>query len=103
MIKVIIADDHAIIRRGIKEILDETDTIRVVDEAEDGTALLEKVMKKRYDVVLLDINMPGRNGLDILKDIVKLMPDQKVLVLSVYPEVEYAVRAIKSGAAGYLK
>ena len=103
MIKVIIADDHAIIRRGIREILDESESIRVVDEAEDGAALLEKITGKRYDVVLLDINMPGRNGLDVLKDIRRVRPEQKVLVLSMYPEEEYAVRAVKSGASGYLR
>jgi DNA-binding NarL/FixJ family response regulator len=63
MIKVIIADDHAIIRRGIREILDETDSIRVVDEAGDGNELINKLMNKKFDVVLLDINMPGRSSI----------------------------------------
>jgi two-component system invasion response regulator UvrY len=103
MIKVIIADDHAIIRRGIREILDETDSIRVVDEAGDGNELINKLMNKKFDVVLLDINMPGRSGLDILKDLHKIKADQKVLILSMYPEAEYALRAVKSGASGYLR
>lgn len=103
MIKVIIADDHLIIRRGIKEILDETDHIKVIDEAKDGSELINKLLTGRYDVVLLDINMPGNNGLEILKDIKKMNPHQIVLMLSIYPEEEYAVRALKSGASGYLK
>ncbi len=103
MIRVIIADDHAVIRRGIREILDETDAVRVVDEAADGRDLLEKVLRNRYDVVLLDINMPGRNGLDVLKDIKHLHPDQKVVILSMYPEEEYAIRALRTGAAGYVR
>src|SRR4030042_5496821 len=103
MIKVIIADDHAIVRRGIKEILDETDTIRVIDEAQNGKELINKLLSSKYDVVLLDINMPGSNGLEILKDIKKINPCQAVLMLSIYPEEEYAIRAIKTGASGYLK
>ncbi|MBN2352188.1 MAG: response regulator transcription factor [Spirochaetales bacterium] len=103
MIKVIIADDHAIIRRGIREILDETDSIRVIDEAADGKELIAELAAKRCDVVLLDINMPGKTGLDVLRDIQSVRPGQKVLMLSIYPEEEYAIRAIKSGAAGYLK
>jgi len=103
MIKVIIADDHAIVRRGIKEILDETDTIRVIDEVQNGKELINKLLSSKYDVVLLDINMPGSNGLEILKDIKKINPYQVVLMLSIYPEEEYAIRAIKTGASGYLK
>jgi two-component system invasion response regulator UvrY len=103
VIKVIIADDHAIIRRGIREILDETDAVRVVDEAGDGSELVDKIMNKRCDVVLLDINMPGKNGLDLMNDIKKINPEQKILILSIYPEEEYAIRAIRSGASGYLK
>ncbi|RPJ05347.1 MAG: DNA-binding response regulator [Spirochaetaceae bacterium] len=103
MIKVIIADDHSIIRRGIRDILDESGIIKVADEAQDGKELIGKMMGRKYDVVVLDINMPGNNGLVVLKDIKKLNPSQIVLMLSMYPEEEYAIRAIKSGAAGYLR
>ena len=103
MIKVIIADDHAVIRRGIREILDETDNIRVVAEAADGNELVDKLLRTKCDVILLDINMPGRNGLDVLQDVKKINSNQVVLVLSMYPEEEYAIRALRTGAAGYLR
>lgn len=103
MVKVIIADDHSIVRRGIKEILDESKSIIVLDEAKDGRELINKLMNGKFDVILLDINMPGNNGLEILKDIKKINPQQIVLMVSMYPEEEYAIRAIKFGAAGYLR
>lgn len=102
MIKVIITDDHPVVRSGLKQILDKCSDIEVVGEASHGSELIAQVMKNEYDVVLLDISMPGRNGLEILQVIKKLNPDIIVLILSIYPEEQYAVRAFKSGAAGYL-
>lgn len=102
MIKILIADDHTIVRKGLKQILSETSDIVVADEANNGQEALEKVWKNKYDVVLLDISMPGRNGLEILKQIKLDSPKIHVLMLSVSPEEQYAVRALKAGASGYL-
>ena len=102
MIKVLIVDDHSIVREGLKQILSETSDIVVTDEAGNGQEALEKVWKNRYDVILLDISMPGRSGLDILKQIKSDKPALHVLILSVFPEEQYAIRALKAGASGYL-
>lgn len=102
MIKVIIVDDHAVVRKGLKQIFEETPDIDVVDEAGSSDELLKKVRFNDYDVVILDISMPGRDGLDTLKELKYLSPDSKVLVFTMYPEEQYAVRVIKAGAYGYL-
>jgi len=102
MIKVLITDDHPVVRQGIRQILTEFSDIELVDEAGQGSELLEKVMKNEYDVVLLDISMPGKSGLELLKDLKVLRPKLAVLILSVHPEVQYAIRSLKSGASGYL-
>ena len=102
MIKILIADDHAIVREGLKQILSESDDLAVADEASTGQEVLEKINKNDLDLVILDIAMPGRGGLDILKEIKTQKPKLPVLMLSMYPEEQYAVRVLKSGAAGYL-
>ena len=102
MIKILIADDHPIVRQGLKQIISEYPDMTVADEAGNGKEVLSKVAKKDYDIVLLDISMPGRNGLDILKELKTKKPKLPVLVLSIYPEDQYAVRVLKLGAAGYL-
>lgn len=102
MIKVLIADDHPVVRKGLKEIIEETFDMRVTAEASNGYEVLEKTSKGEFDVVILDISMPGRGGLDVLKEIKKRNPEISVLVLSVHPEEQYAVRALKAGASGYL-
>ncbi|MGD2245735.1 MAG: response regulator transcription factor [Candidatus Aminicenantes bacterium] len=102
MIKILIADDHPIVRKGLREIIEETPGMKVVDEASNGQEVLEKVFQKYINVVLLDISMPGRSGLDILRDIKRLKPKIVVLVLSMHPEEQYAVQALKEGASGYL-
>ncbi|MDY6967036.1 MAG: response regulator transcription factor [Spirochaetota bacterium] len=102
MINVIIADDHAIVRAGLKQILSECLDMEVTDEAVDGQDLLEKVRKKGCDVILLDISMPGRSGLEILKQLKVEKPRIPVLVLSMHPEEQYAIRTLKAGASGYL-
>lgn len=101
-IRIIIADDHELVRRGIKLILAEAKDMTVVGEASDSVTLLQEIEKRPCDVVILDINMPGRSGLDVLTDIVDTWPNIGVLVLSMYPEDQYAVRAVRSGAGGYL-
>ena len=102
MTKILIADDHELLRRGLKTILVEAFTDLVVGEAVDARQALEAVEKKAWDVVLLDINMPGRSGLDALQDIKRVRPQMPVVVLSVFPEKDYAVRAFKLGASGYV-
>lgn len=102
MIKIFIADDHAVVREGVKHILSEMSGIVVSDEASNGKEVLEKIGKKDFDLILLDIAMPGRDGLEILKDIKVQKPKLPVLILSMFPEDQYALRALKSGASGYL-
>ncbi len=102
MIRAIIADDHAVVRKGLRSILEDTADMVVVAEACSGQELLEKARRSPCDVVLLDIAMPGRDGLETLKLRKKEKPGLPVLVLSIYPEEQYAVRALKDGASGYL-
>ena len=102
MIKVLIADDHAVVREGLKHILSYSSDIVAADEASNGAEVLKKAFKKNYDVVLLDISMPGRDGLDILKELKSVKPNLNVLILSMHPERKYAVRVLKAAASGYL-
>ncbi len=102
MIRILVADDHAIVREGLKLIIGETNDMSVVGEAADGWETLEKVETGGYDIVLLDISMPGLNGLDVLRRLQDDYPELPVLVLSMYPEQQYAIRAIKYGASGYI-
>ena len=102
MIKILIADDHAVVREGVKHILSEMPDMVVAGEAGRGQEVLEKVGKNEYDLILLDIAMPGRDGLEILKDLKLQKPKLPVLILSMFPEEQYALRALKSGASGYL-
>ena len=101
-IRLLIGDDHAVVRKGMKQILAETKDIVVADEAGNGREVLEKVRKDDFDMVLLDISMPGRDGLEVLKELKSLRPKLPVLMLSMYPEEQYAVRSLRSGASGYL-
>ncbi len=102
MIRIIIVDDHAVVRRGLKQILDETLDLVVSDEASSGFELLDKVKKANFDVVLLDISMPGIDGLDTLKELKIIKPELPVLIFTIYPEDQYAVRVLKAGASGYI-
>ena len=102
MIEILIADDHAIIRRGLKQIVSEQPDMIVAGEAENAQQVLDLVRKHHWDVVVLDINMPGRSGLDCLKELKHERPKLPVLILSVHPEDQYGVRVLKAGAAGYL-
>ena len=102
MIKILIADDHAIVREGLKQIVADTSDMVVAGEAVDGREVLEQARKEDWDVILLDISMPGRGGIDTLKELRVEKPKLPVLVLSMYPEEQYAVRALKAGASGYL-
>ena len=102
MIDILIADDHSVVRAGLKQILSDIPGMTVVDEASNGAEVLDKIRKKACSVVILDIAMPGKNGLDVLKEIKGEYPDLPVLMLSMYPEDQYAIRVLRSGAAGYM-
>lgn len=103
MIKLLIADDHAIVREGLKQIVAEQTDMRVEGEASNYTELFQMLPKKEWSVIILDINMPGKNGLEALKDIRQQYADLPVLILSMYSEEQYGLRAIKAGAAGFLE
>lgn len=102
MIHVLIVDDHTIVRKGIKQLLDDTTDIRVRGEAQHAADMLKKINQEHYDVVVLDISLPGRSGVEALKQLKSIQPNLPVLILSMYPEDQYALRVMKSGAAGYL-
>jgi DNA-binding NarL/FixJ family response regulator len=102
MIRILVADDHAVVRQGVKQILADEKDMAVKDEAQNGPETLNKVTENEYDVVLLDISMPGRSGLEVLEDIKAQRPKLAVLILSMHPEEQYAVRALRAGASGYL-
>ncbi len=102
MIKILIADDHSIVREGLKQIVAESPEMVVQGEAVNGQQVLDLVRKNDYGLILLDIAMPGRGGIDTLKQLRIDKPELPVLILSMHPEDQYAVRAIKAGASGYL-
>ena len=102
MIRILIADDHAIFREGLKHILSESPDVKVAAEARNGQEVLEKIWSEKYDMVLLDISMPGMSGLEVLKQLKIEKPKLPVLVLSMHPEEQYAVRVLRAGASGYL-
>lgn len=102
MIRILVVDDHAIVRKGLKQIVSETPDMTVTGEASGAVEALERLRKQAFDLVLLDIAMPGINGLELLKQIRSEMPRLPVLMLSIYPEEQYAVRTLRAGAGGYL-
>jgi len=102
MLRVLLADDHAVVRQGLKQILTEIPEVGAVGEAPNGEAALAMVRAEHWDVLVLDMSMPGRGGLDVLKDVRRERPLTKVLVLSMHPEDQFAVRLLKAGASGYL-
>lgn len=102
MIKILIADDHALIREGIKKMLEKEVDMSIAGEVEDSFAVLDFVRNNPCDVVILDISMPGKNGLELLKEIKIFKPEMKVLILTMHPEDRFAIRTLKAGASGYL-
>lgn len=102
MINVLVVDDHALIRKGMKQILDDTSDIRVTGEAETGMEAIRMVRDHKYDIVLLDITLPDKYGIDVLKQIKQQCPVLPVLILSMHPDEQYALRSIKAGASGYM-
>lgn len=101
-IKVMLADDHILIREGIRQLLEFDGSIEVIEEASDGEECLEKLVKAKPEVLLLDINMPKKNGIDVLQEIKKKNINVKVLILTVHNEVEYLMRAVDIGVDGYI-
>ena len=102
MIRVLVADDHAVVRRGLLQILDEVPALIVAGQAASGREVLQAVQREDYDLLVLDIAMPDGSGLEVLRQLESLKPDLPVLILSMYSEKQYALRALRAGAAGYL-
>lgn len=102
MIDILVVDDHALIRKGLKMLLEESPDFQVKGEAETGMQAVRMVRDQRYDLVLLDISLPDKHGMDVLKQLKAEQPDIKIIVLSMYPEDQYGVRALKAGAVGYI-
>jgi DNA-binding NarL/FixJ family response regulator len=102
MIRIVIADDHAIVREGLKRIVSDAPDLQVAGEAADGTEVMERVRSLDFDVLVLDLSMPGRSGMELIRLVKQEKPRLRILVLSMHQETQYAVRAIKSGASGYL-
>ena len=101
-IRVLVVDDHKILRRGLREVIEEDFPQAEFAEAENSQTALEKVYDAKWDLVLLDVNIPGRSGMDVLEEIKQTQPETPVLVISAYPEEDFAIRALKLRAAGYL-
>jgi DNA-binding NarL/FixJ family response regulator len=102
IIEVLVVDDHALIRKGLKQILDDTGNIRVTGEAESGMEAIRMVRDHKYDIALLDINLPDKHGIDVLRHMKLQCPSLPILILSMYSEDQYALRCIKAGAGGYM-
>ncbi len=102
MIRVLVADDHPVVHEGLKKMFEKVHGIRVTGEASTGEEVLNEIEQNNYDLVLLDISMPDKSGLEILKELKRKRPDLQVLILSIHGEEQYAIRALKAGAAGYL-
>jgi DNA-binding NarL/FixJ family response regulator len=102
MIKIFIADDHVVVRRGIKQILSDEKDMVISGEASNAEEIMEHLYDTEWDILILDITMPGRSGLDVLIELKQRKPEMKILILSMHPEEEVALTALKSGAAGYL-
>jgi two-component system, NarL family, invasion response regulator UvrY len=102
MIRVFIADDHAIVRKGFCQIIEETNDMQVIGQAANGDEVLAQIIKAEWDVLVLDLSMPGLSGLDVIQAVRDLKPKLPILVLSMHPEDQYAVRLLKNGIAGYI-
>jgi len=102
MIRIVVADDHTIVREGLKQVLSAAADLSVVGEAQNGHEVLERVRELDFEVLLLDMSMPGRSGIELIKQVRGEKPKLRILVLSMHQEQQYAVRAIRAGAAGYL-
>ena len=102
MINILIADDHPVVREGIKQIIAKSIDIKVTAEASNGQEVIEKVTMNNFDLIILDIAMPGRDGFEVIKEIKRVKPNTPILVLSIYPEDQIGIRVLENGASGYL-
>lgn len=102
MIKILVVDDHALIRKGLKQLLADSPGLQVTGEAESGMQAIGMMRKNHFDLVLLDIALPDKHGIDVLKQLRAEQPDIKIILLSMYPEDQYGLRALKAGASGYI-
>jgi DNA-binding NarL/FixJ family response regulator len=102
VIKILIADDHAIVRRGLRQILSEAEGLHVAAEAATPAEVVEILQRERFDVVVLDVGLPGKSGIELLAEVRRLRPEARVLMLTMFSEEQYAIRAIRAGAAGFL-
>jgi DNA-binding NarL/FixJ family response regulator len=102
MIRILIADDHAIVREGLKQVLAAAGDLAIVAEAQNGAEVIQRVRELEFDLLLLDMSMPGKSGIELIKQVRSEKPKLRILVLSMHEEEQYAVRALKAGAAGYL-
>lgn len=102
MINILVVDDHALIRKGVKQLLEDSPDIKVTGEASSGVQATSLLRTQHFDLMLLDINLPDKHGIDVLKQFKSEQPDLKIIVLSMYPEEQYGVRALKAGAMGYV-
>jgi len=102
MIRVVIADDHPIVREGLKQLLSAAPDLGVVGEAQNGHEVIQQVREQEFEVLVLDLSMPGKSGIELIRQVREERPKLRILVLSMHQEHQYAVRAIKAGAAGYL-
>ncbi|HEY9053316.1 MAG TPA: response regulator transcription factor [Rectinemataceae bacterium] len=100
MVNILIADDHFLVRKGLRQLLEENIPLSCLDEAEDGIQALEKAKKRHFDLIVLDYSMPGREGLDLVRDLKDIDPTTHILILSMLPEEQYALRAFRLGASG---
>jgi len=102
MINILVVDDHALIRKGLKQLLEDSPELKITGEAATGAQAINMVRTQHFDLMLLDINLPDKHGIEILKQFKNEQPDLKIIVLSMYPEDQYGVRALKAGAMGYI-
>ncbi len=102
MLRILIADDHAIIRKGLKQILLEEYPFAIIEEVSDAEGVMKKIISNEWNIIICDISMPGRSGLDVVQEVKQNFPKLPVLILSIHPEEQYAIRVLKAGAAGYL-
>ncbi len=102
MIRIVVADDHTIVREGLKQLLAAAGDLEVVGEAQDGFEVIKRVREAEFDLLLLDMSMPGKSGIELIKQVRAEKPKLRILVLSMHEEHQYAVRAIRAGASGYL-
>ena len=102
MLRILVTDDHPVVRQGIMRIIEDTPDMKVTGEAENGYELLKKIKEQDYDLILMDISMPGSDGLEVIRELKKIKPNLPILILTIHPEKYYGLRMLQAGASGYL-